>query len=97
MRPFPPNCARSIDGNIGVHSTRKGVANYCFSGTTTGVSFAALCARTGWSMVMAVQVSAVINCGMHELPTVVFDLSSILSERTNPTRCWLKLAVPVIL
>ena len=36
--------------NIGVHSIRKGAATYCTSGTTTGVSFAALCVRAGWSM-----------------------------------------------
>jgi hypothetical protein len=36
--------------NIGVHSIRKGAATYCSSGTTTGVSFAAICVRAGWSM-----------------------------------------------
>ena len=36
--------------DIGVHSIRKGSATYCTSGTTTGISFAALCVRAGWSM-----------------------------------------------
>ena len=35
---------------IGVHSIRKGAATYCTSGTTSGISFAALCVRAGWSM-----------------------------------------------
>ena len=36
--------------DIGVHSIRKGAATYCTSGTTFGVSFAAVCIRAGWSM-----------------------------------------------
>ena len=36
--------------DIGVHSIRKGAATYCSSGTTFGVSFAAVCVRAGWSM-----------------------------------------------
>ena len=36
--------------NIGVHSIRKGAATYCCNGTPTGVAFAAVCIRAGWTM-----------------------------------------------
>jgi len=40
-----------VDPNdIGVHSIRKGAATYCCNGTTSGVNFAAVCVRAGWSM-----------------------------------------------
>jgi hypothetical protein len=41
--------ARGIDPNmIGTHSTRKGAASYCASGSTAGPSLVAISLRTGW-------------------------------------------------